>query len=345
MTTCPGNPIITFVQELPAHPRIAIIGAGALGCYYGGRLAQHGHDVHFLLRSDYQQIKAYGLQVQSHAGDFFLPPAALQVYDHASAMPRADLVLVTLKTTANGFYEPLIRPLIHEQTVILTLQNGLGNEQQLAELFGTDRIIGGLAFVCINRLAPGRIYHSDYGLIKIGEYLRPSTARLRQIAGMFGQAQVPCETLENLDLGRWEKLIWNIPFNGLGAALDLTTDRLVNNPAGQVMVRRIMEEVVAIAHTAGIPIDSALVEKNIQKTLTMGAYRSSMQIDRQTQRPLELEAIIGRPLQTARHLKVPTPYLEMLYDMIATQVQSIANPVIISGTGLKNIIKINLQPA
>src|SRR5688500_7691784 len=107
-----------------ARPVIAIIGSGAVGAYYGGRLAQHGHDVHFLLRSDYAAVREHGWRVKSAAGDFALPPAAVRASDERAKMPKADLVIVTPKTTANDHFEALIAPLIKDGTSILTLQNG-----------------------------------------------------------------------------------------------------------------------------------------------------------------------------------------------------------------------------
>ena len=197
------------------HPIIGIIGAGAVGCYYGGRLAQHGKNVHLLLRSEYDRVSKDGLHVKSADGDFALYPPAVASLSQVRDMPRCDLVIVTLKTTANTLYQPLIVPLLKDDTLILTLQNGLGNEDQLAQLFGEKRILGGMAFVCINRLKDGTILHSDHGLIKIGEYRGKITPRLLQVAGLFHTSGVKCQAIDDLVGGRWEKLIWNIPFNGL----------------------------------------------------------------------------------------------------------------------------------
>ncbi|HLL89706.1 MAG TPA: 2-dehydropantoate 2-reductase N-terminal domain-containing protein, partial [Tepidisphaeraceae bacterium] len=163
---------------------------------------------------------------------FTLGPEQVRAYRDAREMPAVDLVIVALKATANDQFEPLVRPLLAEHTAILTLQNGLGNEEQLAEFFGPHRILGGLAFVCINRLAAGHVRHTDYGFIKLGEFAGTGptpgdSPRARAIADLFTAAKVPCSVLPDLKLGRWEKLVWNVPFNGLGAALDLATDQLL----------------------------------------------------------------------------------------------------------------------
>src|SRR5687768_272277 len=122
----------------------------------------------------------------------------MHVYNDPGAMPKADLVIVTLKATANDQYEPLISPLLKTNTQILTLQNGLGNEDRLAELFGPQRILGGLAFVCINRIEPGFVHHMDHGLIRMGEFQEQVTDRLREIVAMFQRSRIDCELVKSL---------------------------------------------------------------------------------------------------------------------------------------------------
>jgi len=296
------------------HPVIAIVGAGAVGGYYGGRLAQHGHDVHFLLRGDYEAVRRNGLTVQSCDGDFRIPAGAVRAYDEPRRMPTADLVIVALKSTNNDQLDPLVRPLLKDDTAVLTLQNGLGNEDRLAELFGAGRVLGGMAFVCINRVGPGVIRHTDHGIIRIGEFADPSRRdRVDRIAVMFNASRVRCEVLDDLRFGRWQKLLWNIPFNGLGAALDLTTDRLVGSDEGLALVRQLMEEVRAAARADGVELPAELVDININNTLSMGPYKSSMQVDRQHGRAMEVEAILGEPLRRARSGGASTPILAALY--------------------------------
>lgn len=230
-------------------------------------------------------------------------------------MPKVDLVIVTLKATANDQYERLITPLLKDHTAILTLQNGLGNEERLAELFGAQRVLGGLAFVCINRLAPGRIHHMDHGLIRLGEFRGGRSERAERISEIFNRSQINCDVLEDLRYGRWEKLVWNIPFNGLGAVLNKSTDQLINDPAGLALVRELMGEVIAAAGGAGVRLPENLIETKIVQTRSMGAYRSSMQIDRQMGRPLEVEAILGQPVKIAQSARIAVPQMLMLYRM------------------------------
>ena len=299
---------------------IAIIGAGAVGGYYGGRLAQHGHDVHLLLRSDYEHVRRHGLSVRSVSGDFELKPEQLRVYNDPAAMPKVDLVIVTLKSTENHQFAHLIPPLMHENTAILTLQNGLGNEDDLARLFGAQRVLGGIAFVCINRVAPGQLQHTEAGYIRLGEYAADTgrSARAERIAEMFNNSNVKASVIDGpVRSARWAKLVWNIPFNGLGALLDATTEDLLATEDGTQLVRAIMLETIAAAAADSIELARDMPDKQIAATRGMGPYRTSTQIDRQIGKPMEIESIFNRPLAVARRGNVPAPLLQFLHVSLA----------------------------
>jgi 2-dehydropantoate 2-reductase len=310
------------MTSLPAKPVIAVVGVGAVGGYYGGKLVRAGHNVRLLLRSDYDAVRANGLTIRSDIEPgFSLTPEELHIYRDPGDVPKPDVVLIALKAIGNSAYESLIRPMLKEDTLLLTIQNGLGNEDQLADLFGAERIVGGMAFVCIHRLSPGVIHHIDHGFLKVGEYARPGTVvagtspRVEQIAALFRSAGIRCDVLDNLRQGRWEKLVWNIPFNGLGATMDLATDRLLATEPGRALVRDIMKEVVEIAAADGAALDPEVIDRQITHTATMGAYQSSMQVDRRAGRALEVEAILGEPLRRAAMLNIAVPRLQMLYRM------------------------------
>jgi 2-dehydropantoate 2-reductase len=295
---------------------IAIIGAGAIGGYYGARLAQHGHDVHFLLRSDYDAVRRNGWTIRSIDGDFSIPPGQVHVYRNPADLPKADLAIITTKSTSNDALPSLLQPILKDDTVLLTLQNGLGGEEDLAARFGEDRIVGGMAFVCINRLSPGVIHHMDHGVIRIGPYRESARAVTRQIVELFKSCKIRCEELADLKHGRWLKLVWNIPFNGLGTVMDLSTDRLLANEPGRQSVAELMREVIAAAKADGVNLPPETVQQQIDRTYSMGAYQSSMQIDRQMGRPLEIEAIIERPLRVARKAGLASPNWEQLLKLL-----------------------------
>lgn len=297
---------------------IAIIGSGALGLYYGAMLQRSGQQVHYLLRRDFQAIHDHGLHVTSPAGDFHLPQ--VNGYTTVSEMPQVDLVIVGLKTFANDQLESLIAPLLHSTSAILTLQNGLGNEERLAQLFGAQRVLGGVAFLCSNRGEPGYVHHLSQGMIRLGEFSNSLSARAEQIATMFTQAGVHCEAVADLKKIRWEKLVWNIPFNGLCALTDHTTDLLLNHPPTRQLVKSLMLEVITGANAQGLssPIDAEKFSQQlIAMTEPMNDYRPSMMIDRQQGRPLELEAIYAIPLDHASQHGVSMPQIAMLHSLLS----------------------------
>jgi 2-dehydropantoate 2-reductase len=158
--------------------------------------------VHFLLRSDYKHVAKNGWHIKSCHGDFTLPPGTMRVYDSAEKMPKADWVIVTLKATANDQLPSLITPLIKENTQILTMQNGLGNEDRLAELFGPQRILGGLAFVCIHRLEPGVIHHMDHGYVRVGEFIETGNERPAQQMFRKSKVDATCFRVSKRPLGQ-----------------------------------------------------------------------------------------------------------------------------------------------
>src|SRR6266446_4109978 len=194
------------------NPRIAVIGSGAIGSYYGAKLAYGGSNVHFLMRGDLSELREKGLCVRGKGENFRV--ANVTCYHSTKEIGPCDLVLIAVKTTSNADLVDLIPPLLHERTILLTLQNGLGNQEFLAEHFGAERVLGGLCFICLSRVSRTEIERYDYGHIVIGEYERAPQLRTREVAEEFTRGGVECSVVENLALERWRKLVWNIPFNG-----------------------------------------------------------------------------------------------------------------------------------
>jgi 2-dehydropantoate 2-reductase len=310
-----------------AGMRIGVVGCGAVGSYYGGRLAVAGHNVHFLLRSDYETVARSGVQVESPAGSFTAHPIAAKTSDKIGI---CDLVIVALKTTANSCLPDILPALAGPGTIVLTLQNGLGNEDFLAALVKPAQVMGGLCFVCLNRVAPGKIVHLAHGQIMLGELTPTSGGRLDKIASTFRAAGIVCATTSNLAAARWEKLVWNIPFNGLGVAAAagfeavntgvfssrvgpcLTTDQLIADPRWESLVRQLMLEVIAAARAQGLPLTNALVEEKLNLTRSMGPYKPSTLLDFERRQALELDSMFLEPLRRAKAAGATVPTLERL---------------------------------
>jgi len=297
---------------------VAIVGSGAIGLYYGARLAQSGKKVHFLARSDFDAISARGIQVDSVAGDFKLRD--ISVHQSTGGIGPVDLVIVSWKATANDHLAATLPPLLHSNTQVLTLQNGLGNCETIAAITGPDRVLGGLCFVCINRTAPGVIHHTAGGKISIGEFIKGDKHRAETIASAFKNANVPASAVSDLAKAQWEKLVWNIPFNGLAVAEGgITTDVLLTQKQTVEQIRELMREVIAIARAQGIHLSDDLIEKNIELTRAMGAYQPSTMIDFIEGRELELGPIWEEPLRKAAEEGVSTPALKYLLKRMKQQ--------------------------
>jgi 2-dehydropantoate 2-reductase len=179
----------------------AILGTGALGGYYGACLQKGGLDVHFLLHRNYEYVKQHGLVVQSPDGDFALP--TLNAYQDAIAMPHCDVVAIALKTTQNHLLPQLLPQVVKDDGVILVLPNGLGVEDEVAEIVGSHRVIGGLCFICSNKVAPGHIHHLNYKEIILGAYAsnyHPAgiTEQMCQVAADFEAAGIPIQIVADL---------------------------------------------------------------------------------------------------------------------------------------------------
>lgn len=300
----------------------AILGTGALGGFYGGRLLRAGHEVHFLLRSDYQHVRRHGLRIDSKEGDFILP--RVNAYARAGDMPACDVVVISLKTVYNHLLPELLPPLLKPGGAVLVLQNGLGVEEEVARAAGPHQgaaIIGGMCFLCSNKLGPGHICHLDYGLVTMAAY-RPDgtpagiTPAMRRIAADFEQAGIPIALAEDLQDARWRKLVWNIPFNGLSVVLNAATTQIVGNPHSRALAQELMQEVLAGAAACGRHIQPGFIQDMLAATDQMVPYFPSMRVDHDLRRPLEVEAIFGNPLRAARQAGLALPRLDVLYRQL-----------------------------
>jgi len=284
---------------------VAVVGSGAVGLYYGGRLAA-GEDVRFLVRSDFEAISRDGLKVESAHGNFELPE--VKAYRTAEEIGPVDLVIVAWKATANHLLASVLPPLLHAGTQVLTLQNGLGNCEALAEIVGPQRVLGGLCFVCINRISPGWVSHSAGGRMTIGEFLPGGIGRVGELERRFKAAKIQAVAVENLEKSQWEKLVWNIPFNGLSVAEGgVTTDVLLATQEKENELRALMVEVIAAARAQGLDLGDELIDFNIERTRPMGPYRTSSMLDFVAGREVEVAPIWEEPLRRARAAGVEMP--------------------------------------
>jgi 2-dehydropantoate 2-reductase len=292
--------------------RIAVIGAGAVGGFYGARLARQGHDVHFLFRRDLQAVREKGLTIKSWEGDFHLD--TVQAHGDSKEIGPVELVLCALKATSIGKAEALLRPCVGPDTRILTMINGLGIEEYFASWFGPENILGGLAFICSNRGEPGVIHHLDHGRVSIGHY-QDDQQQAREVADLFAEAGIETSVAESLKQARWVKLMWNVPFSTLAiTAGGVTTREIISDEGLHELARKLMLETGTAGNADGCNIDvDNLMEKMFKNTGTMGAYKPSMLIDYKNRRPMEVEAILGEPVRRAAAIGIHVPTIEAQY--------------------------------
>lgn len=290
--------------------RYAVIGTGAVGGYYGGRLANAGHDVHFLLHSDYDYIKQNGLQVDSCNGSFHLDSP--NIYRSTADMPKADVVIVALKTTRNQLLKELLPPLLHSETLVLLIQNGIGPEPELQQWFPNLYIAAGLAFICSAKTEPGRVNHQCYGNINIGNYSCKNTDIIDCLMSDFIQSGINAALVEYHE-ARWKKAVWNMPFNGMTVVMNAQTDKLLAQPDTLSLIRRQMLEVIGAAQALGVKnIDATFADKMIENTIKMVPYSPSMKLDYEYHRPMEIDFLYTNAIKAAHSVGYAMPCLEML---------------------------------
>jgi len=291
--------------------RIGVIGSGAIGCFYGSKLMEVGHEVHFLMRGDLETVREWGLTIRSGGEERNF--SQVHIHPDSESIGPCDLILIGLKATANSEYKRLIEPLLGLDTLLLTLQNGLGSDEALGELFGRERIIGGLCFVCLNRVAPGVVEHFGHGTLSIGALQREPHPAVERLVAAFGETGIETKAVTDLAAERWRKLVWNVPFNGLSiAAGGLTVEDILRDENLARAARDLMLEVIAAARALGHRIDAEYADFQIERSRPMGPYRPSSLIDWQAGRPVEVDAIWAEPLRRARKAGVETPRLELL---------------------------------
>ena len=283
---------------------------GAIGGYYGGRLAQAGREVHFLSHSDYQYVLQNGLRVDSCDGDFHLPH--INAYGASKDMPKTDVIIVGLKSVRNHDVLPeLLRPVIHDNSIVILIQNGIGLEEDLLKIFPGLQIVAGLAFICSAKVGPGHVSHQCYGSINLGNY-SCNQEQFEVLLHDILDAGIQAAEVPYME-ARWKKAVWNMPFNGMTVALNTSTDRLLKNPATRQLIYDQMMEVIGAANALGVEsLTADFADKMMQMTDEMVPYSPSMKLDYDFHRPMEIEYLYTRPIAEAKKAGFDMPKLAML---------------------------------
>jgi 2-dehydropantoate 2-reductase len=307
---------------MSAAPRIGIIGSGAIGGFYGLMLARAGFDVHFLLRSEFAAVASQGLQVNSAVhGNLHLQ--SVQAYQSGADMPPCDWLLIGAKTTSNAELAPLISQAAASGAKVVLMQNGLAVEDELRPLLPDSlHLLGGLCYICAHRSAPGVVEHQALGGVNLGYHSGPASDAesrqqiLEQGSALFQAAGLDSTPMAELNQARWQKLVWNVPYNGLAVLLNSATTALMSNADSRALIEVIMQEVADAAGACGFPLPAGFAGKLLAATDRMPDYLPSMYHDFALQRPLELHAIYAAPLAAAAQAGCPMPRTEMLYQTL-----------------------------
>ena len=304
------NDIHYFFCIFAAMLSYSVIGMGAIGGYYGGRLAQAGREVHFLSHSDYQYVLQNGLRVDSCDGDFHLPH--INAYVASKDMPKTDVIIVGLKSVRNHDVLPeLLRPVIHDNSIVILIQNGIGLEEDLLKIFPGLQIVAGLAFICSAKVGPGHVSHQCYGSINLGNY-SCNQEQFEVLLHDILDAGIQAAEVPYME-ARWKKAVWNMPFNGMTVALNTSTDRLLKNPATRQLIYDQMMEVIGAANALGVEsLTADFADKMMQMTDEMVPYSPSMKLDYDFHRPMEIEYLYTRPIAEAKKAGFDMPKLAML---------------------------------
>jgi 2-dehydropantoate 2-reductase len=295
---------------------LCILGAGAVGCFYGLKLQNYGIYTEFQSRNMYNS-SINNMKIKSIWGDF---ESQLKVHETPLTMKKSDLVIISTKVT---HFDTDLKTIIeylkivsHEKTILLFLQNGINFEENIQVSFPNNPVLGGLAFTCINRVSLDEIHHIDYGKVKIGSNLKDFDNAARAVVEIFQRSGIDTEYLPNLRFGRYEKLLWNIPFNSLSVLFKSKTDLLVSEGTSLELAKNLMFDVYKIARKDNVLITKKMIQDMILRTINMKPYKTSMLLDYEAGRDLEIESILGEPLRIAQKLKVKAPNIENMYYIL-----------------------------
>ncbi len=301
----------------------ALLGPGAIGLYYGGFLAKAGASLHVLARSDAAVMSERGILIrmidprtEELNAEYCVRPA--QVAESAVAIGTVDVVVITAKTTVNASLVESLRDLVEpKRTVILTLQNGMGNAEFYAKHFPENPVLSSLCFVCANRTKPAVVENYLSGRVEIGSLNNQWPELVEAMVAVFVAADLRCSASSSLDQSLWRKLCWNVPFNGLSIACGgMTTDKILADPHMARRAWALMRELQSAAGKAGYEIKESFLQGQFDVTEKMGAYQPSSLIDFLAGRAVEVESLWGEPLRRGQALGVAMPELEKLYAEI-----------------------------
>ena len=286
--------------------RIGVMGSGAVGAYFGAKLAAAGHEISFIARGRHlDAIKRSGLKVRSPNGDLHIENA--QCSADPQSVGRVDLVLFCVKSYDSESAGQAIAPMVSDQTRILSLQNGIDNPDKLARIYGEPRVLPAVVYVGAQLSAPGLITHSSGGRIIFGQLDGVVNDQTKTLAQIFTAAGIPCEASGDIRKVQWTKLLWNAPFCAISCLTHANTQQIVESPALTQLAMDCMAEVQRAARTQGVELPAQLCADALAFSKTLGTFKPSMLQDLEANKPLEYAAFNGIVVKLLENLRQAAP--------------------------------------
>jgi len=270
---------------------VAVMGAGAVGGYFGARLAASGNEVSFIARGKHlEAMRADGLKVKSIQGD-------LHIRSRFTSEPKeigpVDLILFCVKSYGTEGAVKELAPLVGKETVILSLQNGVDNPDRIAGVWGKSHTLAGVVYIAAQLPSPGTIKHSAGGRIVFGELDGGVGEKTKKIHQVFAAAQLPCAISTEIRKVMWGKLVWNAPFCAIACLTRATAQEIVESESLKKLAIDCMEEVREAGRCQGVELEPSAIEEALKLSRNLGDFKPSMLQDLEAGKPLEHEAFNG----------------------------------------------------
>lgn len=294
--------------------RIAVMGAGAVGGYFGARLALAGHDLTFIGRGSHlAAMRESGLRIHSPNGDIHIEHA---VFCEHAGETAADLVLVCVKSYDTETAAKAIAPMVRGDTMVVSLQNGIGNTEKLATLWGSDRIFAGVVYIAAQLVSPGVIRHSNGGRIIFGSPTGAGRPAAERIAQTLSAAGISCAVSADIATVQWSKLLWNAPFCAISCLTRATPKQIVECEPLTRLATDCMAEVQAAASTRDVKLPRKLFDEAIAFSRTLGEFEPSMLQDLRARKRLEYEALNGVVVRLLKETGQTAPVNQVFYELL-----------------------------
>ncbi|MEW2505395.1 MULTISPECIES: 2-dehydropantoate 2-reductase [unclassified Amycolatopsis] len=298
--------------------RVVVMGTGGVGGYFGARLAHGGHDVSFIARGKHlEALRANGLRVESPLGDLHLPK--IDVTDDPTRLAPADLVLFGVKLWDTETSAELIKPLLTDQTAVVSFQNGVVKDDILRRVLGPEHVIGGVCYIAATIAEPGVIRHTGtLQKLVFGEYDGTSSARVQKFHDACAESNIDVEISTEIEQTIWEKFVFLVGLSGTTSTARTTIGPVRANPRSRAFLHDVMAEVVEVARAQGVALPADYADDRLAFTDGVPeGMTSSMHHDLERGNRLEVTWLSGDVVERGKALGVPTPCNRAITDILA----------------------------